>query len=284
MSGPVHSSIKTSERITCLIVITTLSPLCPLRSLTARRTERSTSPTPARASGESGSTSHLIQVIGRRDHMGRRAIDMMGYVTEHARVIGAVASSPGGAARWALECICGTVFRADGNDIRRRPNMSCGCRGKAQLIVKKTQTDGLCQCCDNAAIRRGLCQSCHYRAKRRGVLESVALPPMPNGFVGVSGERHPTFQGSQSGGERGYNHVHARLRRERGRAADVMCAESCGNPARQWSYDGYCPGEQFGNATNDSKPWCPHLDHYQPRCLSCHQSWDMDQDYVAQAS
>jgi hypothetical protein len=215
--------------------------------------------------------------------MAGRAVDMTGYETKHARVVGRVASSPAKAARWALECICGKVFRAEGKDIRRRPNMSCGCRGRV-LALKETQTPGLCRCCERNAEWRELCKPCYALAKQRGVLDDLALPPLPNGFVGISGEQHPTYKGSQTAAERGYNHVHARLRRERGKAADHMCAEGCGKPARQWSYDGYCPGEQFGSATNNSKPWCPHLEDYQPRCLTCHRMWDVDQDYVAQAS
>jgi hypothetical protein len=106
----------------------------------------------------------------------------------------------------------------------------------------------------------------------------------PNGFVGAFGEAHPTFKNAQTEGQRGYNRTHRYLARTHGRAADHPCAEGCGDMAEHWSYDGYCPEERFGNATNDGKPWCPHMHHYQPRCASCHKGWDADQDYVAEAS
>ena len=213
--------------------------------------------------------------------MAGRAKDMMGYETKHARVIGRATSNPDGKAMWALECVCGAVFRATGTDIRRRTNMSCGCRGRAVTTVKDNAgSECRIASCDSKAEWRGLCRACYVTAYRVGVLEKVALPSKPNGLVGATGTAHPTYKGAQTKGERGYNNMHRKLSRRRGRAAEHLCAEGCGDTAMHWSYDGYCPEEQYGNATNDGKPWCPHLQHYQPRCGHCHKGWDKDQDYV----
>lgn len=208
---------------------------------------------------------------------------MTGHETANARVIGRVASDVRGAAQWALECVCGTVFRAAGQDIRRRPSMSCGCRGKRPAL-KRVHAPGLCRCCDNRASSRcrGLCARCYGRAAYRGVLDDVALPPLPNGQVGAFGSAHPTFKGTQTDDERAYSRIHKSLRRKHGPAKNRLCSEGCGQQAAHWSYDGHCPGERFGGRTGTTKPYCPHLHHYQPRCRSCHWHWDDCSDSVAQ--
>jgi hypothetical protein len=214
-----------------------------------------------------------------KTHNGR-AVDMTGCRTKHARVIGRVANSK--RTHWALECVCGNVFRAEGSDIRRRPNMSCGCRGITVPTLKKTLTPGLCHCCPSKAIRyRGLCLRCYSRARSAGVLEEVAADPQPNGFVGVTGANHPRFGGTRSDGVRGYDLIHKRLSRTRGSASRYDCAAGCGRPAAHWSYDGYCPDERLGNEDGTAQPYCEHMHHYQPRCRRCHSEWDRDAAYVA---
>ncbi len=205
---------------------------------------------------------------------------MTGYETNRARVIGRVTAAS--RTLWALECVCGNVFRAAASDIRRRPNMSCGCRGIAVPRLKRRQSPGRCRCCPSQAIRwRGLCLRCYSRARHAGALEDVALPSKPNGFVGALNEAHPAFKGTQTDCVRGYNRIHKRLSRALGPASQHRCAEGCGRTAVAHSYDGHCPTERFGNATGDRQPYCEHIHHYQPRCGPCHWTWDRDTAYVA---
>lgn len=150
--------------------------------------------------------------------------------------------------------------------------------------VKEIQTPGLCRCCDSVAHARsrGLCRLCYGRAYAFGIVDKVGLPAKPNGFVNALGSAHPQFRDAMTDGERGYSRTHRRVSSALGRASEHPCAEGCGSQAVAHSYDGYCPAEEFGNATGDAKPYCPHIGHYQPRCNPCHKVWDMDQDYVAE--
>lgn len=68
----------------------------------------------------------------------------------------------------------------------------------------------------------------------------------------------------------GYGAVHARLATERGPARQHSCTD-CGGQARQWSYD-HLDGH---HELEDGMPYSLNLDHYQPRCVPCHKTYDL---------
>lgn len=127
--------------------------------------------------------------------------------------------------------------------------------------------------------KRGLCNPCYMRAYSNGTLDQIAKPSRgPVAALGVKGEGTPQWKGEEAN----YGAIHKRLKMSRGRAAEYRCAENCGRQAEHWSYDGYCSREKY-----DAKrrcPYCPHVDHYQPRCRPCHSHWDSDQDIVCEVA
>ncbi|WP_292988369.1 hypothetical protein [Mycobacterium sp.] len=67
-----------------------------------------------------------------------------------------------------------------------------------------------------------------------------------------------------------YAATHARLTHRRGRARRQRCID-CGAPARHWSYDHQDPNELTSPAGLE---YSLDLDHYEPRCQPCHQTFD----------
>jgi choline dehydrogenase-like flavoprotein len=67
--------------------------------------------------------------------------------------------------------------------------------------------------------------------------------------------------------------VHRRLERYRGKARTLTCVD-CGRPADGWSYDHSDPNEQFDSREKNS-PYSLDLDHYDPRCFTCHRNFDL---------
>lgn len=68
----------------------------------------------------------------------------------------------------------------------------------------------------------------------------------------------------------GYGAVHSRLAADRGPATRQRCVD-CGGPAGQWSYDHEDPDELW----SEVGPYSLDLDHYDPRCVSCHKTFDL---------
>lgn len=66
----------------------------------------------------------------------------------------------------------------------------------------------------------------------------------------------------------GYEGIHDRVRRVCGPASARACVD-CGGPAAHWSYRGGCPEEWC-----DPRPYCQHVECYEPRCQPCHWAYD----------
>lgn len=80
-----------------------------------------------------------------------------------------------------------------------------------------------------------------------------------------------------------YLAAHKRIYRLRGPAAGQVCVD-CAGPADQWSYDHADPAERT-ELVISKWPDTTHLvrfsidpDHYQPRCYSCHATFDKRHD------
>lgn len=117
-------------------------------------------------------------------------------------------------------------------------------------------------CKNKAFYSTGECRNCYLRRKRNG------------DYVRRVSELSPAWLSED---EVTYSAIHQRLRVRRGAAKDSRCVD-CGGQARQWSYMHDCPGERIGIAHDGQTPapFCPHLEHYDPRCVSCHKAYDLD--------
>lgn len=70
-----------------------------------------------------------------------------------------------------------------------------------------------------------------------------------------------------------YTGVHKRLERQRGAATNFRCVD-CGEGAREWSYDGRDTSEHFDIVRGSRVAYSLALEHYEPRCVSCHRKHD----------
>lgn len=73
----------------------------------------------------------------------------------------------------------------------------------------------------------------------------------------------------------GYFALHDRIRRRRGRAAEYRCVR-CGSEAAQWAYDHEDDAEKVQVLDGAEVPYSTDVYHYQPMCIPCHKSFDLD--------
>lgn len=72
----------------------------------------------------------------------------------------------------------------------------------------------------------------------------------------------------------GYTGAHDRVKSKRGKAREYQCVD-CGGRASDWSYIRGCADQQVQvGGTNDGDVYCEHIEHYEPRCKSCHRRYD----------
>lgn len=107
---------------------------------------------------------------------------------------------------------------------------------------------------------RGYCDLHQGRIDRHGDPNIV----LPSGRL--SGSQHPMFKGEDVG----YSGIHMRIKAERGSASNYPCVE-CGESASHWSYDHVDKAERM----SPEGAYSIDLEHYQPRCVSCHKTYDL---------
>lgn len=67
-----------------------------------------------------------------------------------------------------------------------------------------------------------------------------------------------------------YGGIHQRVKRDRGVPSEHRCID-CGKQAQDWSYD----HADLDELTSEKgAPYSAHIEHYQPRCKSCHRIFD----------
>lgn len=71
----------------------------------------------------------------------------------------------------------------------------------------------------------------------------------------------------------GWAAIHKRLRRIHGPAREHICVD-CGGPAAEWSYDHEDANQIMANSNGSWFPYSLDLNHYTPRCRSCHRRFD----------
>ena len=122
--------------------------------------------------------------------------------------------------------------------------------------------------CAKPDMEAGLCSMHGARKRRHGdPLKVIAAHErdLP------TGQDHHNWVGDDAG----YETVHDRISRSRGKASNHACAD-CGGDAYHWSYDHEDPGELL----HEYRPGmfsAYSLDetHYHPRCVRCHKAFDL---------
>lgn len=125
------------------------------------------------------------------------------------------------------------------------------------LPVRKRGTCTVDGCTSPDKGPHGLCGMHRERVRKHGDPHIVLAGPR---------EQNPNWRGDSIK----YRAAHERLRVERGRAADYECTD-CGRPAAHWSYNHTDPDE----LTEKGWPFSPSPEHYSPRCVPCHKTFDL---------
>lgn len=151
--------------------------------------------------------------------------------------------------------------------------------------------------CERKLQARGWCGTHYQRWRAHGdvMTDRVRLPKgtlcaakdcdRPNSSFGYCGMHHrrvvkhgnPHTLGQSgrplTGEHPGWDAIHKRIFRERGKATQYACVD-CAGPAREWSYNGEDPNEITGTVGRFKLPYSLDLAHYEPRCTPCHRNFD----------
>ena len=116
--------------------------------------------------------------------------------------------------------------------------------------------------CSNQHKAKGWCNKHYQRALKHGD-PTVAHP---NGHKGSS---HYRWSDKPS-----YLAAHLRVHKSLGKAADHACVD-CGEEAHHWSYD-HADADELSGMTPRGRvaSYSAKLEHYRPRCRSCHTRFD----------
>lgn len=117
--------------------------------------------------------------------------------------------------------------------------------------------------CDQPARTGGMCEKHYTRVLRHGDVHAFTHQRDRNLPRGPANVRW-------AGDGIGYDGMHQRVHAAKGSASSRPCVE-CGGPANQWSYDHADPEERMG----DKGAYSLTVEHYVPRCVSCHKKFDL---------
>lgn len=130
--------------------------------------------------------------------------------------------------------------------------------GDPLTVITQTKAPCMVESCDLKQHAHGYCDSHLHRFKAYG----DPLVDGPGQGVGRNRLAAPGYQG-----------VHKRLSRERGKASAHSCID-CGKSAHEWSYDGGCPNELHEVLEKVPVAYSTDQSRYSPRCRKCHRSRD----------
>lgn len=128
---------------------------------------------------------------------------------------------------------------------------SCSC-GATKIILGDNLVRG----------RSTKCQDCRAASMRREPKAKLVKPR-----IKLVGNRHHRWRGNTIV----YASAHKRVAAARGPARDQACVD-CGEPAQDWSFTKVeCETRM---SSPDGRPYCTHVEHYDPRCRTCHNRFD----------
>lgn len=114
--------------------------------------------------------------------------------------------------------------------------------------------------CSRNVLTGGLCDMHYSRVRRHGSPDVVLCGDFQ------PGEQHPRWLGDAIG----YYGAHDRVKTLRG-SASLYCCVDCGQPASDWSYNGFDPNELF-----DRCRYSPDPIYYEARCKTHHGVYDSE--------
>lgn len=141
--------------------------------------------------------------------------------------------------------------------------------GRIDVANPQRASKGICTVdgCSQADVGpQGLCAKHATRVKRHGD-PLIVLHPGPK-----PGQLNPNWVGDAVK----VKGAHMRVRAEHGPASTHVCID-CGRRAEHWSYNHTDPDEK----QSDHGPYSPSIEHYSPRCVSCHKTFDIAQTEAA---
>jgi hypothetical protein len=115
--------------------------------------------------------------------------------------------------------------------------------------------------CDRPRRASGYCNAHYQRAYRTG-----------NARAGDMIEKRAPHATVTFGG------AHLRTSALWGSASQYPCVE-CGNPAKDWAYDGSDPAQCYGANHGKMQLYSLHPEFYMPMCRSCHSSKDRTESF-----
>jgi hypothetical protein len=184
--------------------------------------------------------------------------------------------------------LCRKHYNAHKYDARRVPG------GRTYPPRPPCKIDG----CDRLNKAQGWCGT-HYqrflrtgsptgvvprRAKGTCTVEKCGNPHAARGYCGAHWRRWKN-NGDPSitrrswawlGDDVRYMGAHERVSRARGAASNHQCAD-CGGTAAEWSYDHRDPDEKTETIGTRELAYSVKVEHYMPRCRSCHKLFDNKQ-------
>jgi hypothetical protein len=120
--------------------------------------------------------------------------------------------------------------------------------------------------CEDAERHAGMCALHSTRVRRHGDPHVRLASGAP------AGPDHPSRKLIVR-----YESLHQRIARECGRASEQVCVD-CHAQADEWSYDHAADEEQV---SSDGLPYSTDINHYLPRCHSCHTRYDYGRHRIA---
>lgn len=160
---------------------------------------------------------------------------------------------------------CEKIARAGGNPYCEMHYCRLRRIGSTELTRMVIPCTGECSVegCGRPDTSLGMCGMHATRLRRHGDPLVVIAPEDRNV---QRGGLHPSWTGDDAT----RNAAHQRIHSQRGSASGYACVD-CGGPALHWSYDHEDPDERI---SEDGQPYSPDVNHYSPRCASCHKRFD----------
>jgi len=166
---------------------------------------------------------------------------------------------------------CGNKFSCFPSQVKKGGGKYCStrCQGVGRSLSKVRVTLACRQCGDEFLVkpyRKDTALYCSPSCRGKN------CPNLPNSLH----NRRGTFSGTWLGDDVTISGAHSRCKSLWGSASSHPCI-TCGNPARDWAYDGTDPEQKYdcrGSSRGNYQYYSPWPEFYMPLCVRCHKSRD----------